>query len=55
MRSQPGEGPSSDCEIFANLCLVYPMLSQVHDIYQTNPAFKKRICLGIICSNTVNQ
>ena len=31
------------------------MLSQLHDIYQTNPAFKKRICLGILCFNTVNQ
>ena len=31
------------------------MLSQEHDIYQTNPAFKKRICLGILCFNTVNQ
>ena len=31
------------------------MLSQVHDIYQTNPADLKRICLGILCFNTVNQ
>ena len=31
------------------------MLSQVHDIYQTNPAFKRRICLGILCFNSVNQ
>ena len=35
--------------------LVETMVSQVHDIYQTNPAFKKRICLGILCFNTVNQ
>ena len=35
--------------------LVTSMLSQVHDIYQTNPAFKKKNCLGILCFNTVNQ
>ena len=31
------------------------MLSQVHNIYQTNPADLKRICLSILCFNTVNQ
>ena len=31
------------------------MLSQVHYIYQTNPTDLKRICLGILCFNTVNQ
>ena len=34
---------------------VISMLSQLHDVYQTNPAFIKRICLGILCFNTVNQ
>ena len=34
---------------------VWTMLSQVHDIYQTNPADFKRICLSILCFNTVNQ
>ena len=33
----------------------WSMVSQVHDIYQTNPADLKRICLGILCFNTVNQ
>ena len=33
----------------------YTMLPQVHNIYQTNPAFKKRICLCILWFNTVNQ
>ena len=31
------------------------MWSQLHDIYQTNPAFLMRIWLGILCFNTVNQ
>ena len=31
------------------------MLSQLHDIYQTNPADLKRICLVISGFNTVNQ
>ena len=37
------------------LLMLVPMLSQLHDIYQTNPALKKRICLSILCFNTVNQ
>ena len=31
------------------------MLSQLYDIYQTNPAFLMRIRLGILCFNTVNE
>ena len=31
------------------------MLSQVHNIYQTNPAVLIRIRLDILCFNTVNQ
>ena len=39
-----------------SVILLRSMLSQLHDIYhQTNPAFKKRICLSILCFNTVNQ
>ena len=34
---------------------VWTRWSQLHNIYQTNPAFLMRIWLGILCFNTVNQ
>ena len=34
---------------------VLSMRAKVHDINQTNPADLIRICLGILCFNTVNQ